>query len=96
MASSEQHAETRETPERANGPSARPPVFSVPDFPSLVPDVELLGEMQETGFKNPQCLVRCGDRFVQLTELLYRVAEQADGKSTHGEMAEGVIPSPFE
>ena len=49
--------------------------------------------MQETGFKNPQCLVRRGDRFVQLTELLYRVAEQADGKSTHGEMAEGVTRS---
>lgn len=93
MASSEQHAEARETPERANGRSARPPVFSVPDFPSLAPDVELLGEMQETGFKNPQCLVRRGDRFIQLTELLYRVAEQADGKSTHGEMAEGVTGS---
>ena len=67
--------------------------MSVPDYPALAPDVELLGEMQETGFKEPQCLVRRGERFIQLTELLYRVAEQADGKSTHQEIAERVTRS---
>lgn len=91
MVSSEQHAGARETPEGAKRKA--PVVLSVPDFPALAPNVELLGEMQETGFKNPQCLVRRGDRFVQLTELLYRVAEQADGKRTHEEMAEGVTRS---
>jgi putative peptide zinc metalloprotease protein len=93
MTSSEQHAEALGTPERADGRSAQSPVVSVPDYPVLAPDVELLGEMQESGFKEPQCLVRRGERFVQVTELLYRVAEQADGKSTHEEMAEGVTRS---
>ena len=50
--------------------------------PALAPDVELVGEFQGTGFAEPQWLVRRGDRFVQLTELLYRIAEQADGRRT--------------
>ncbi len=82
MASPERHLDAAQTP-----------VVSVPDHPALAPDVELLGEMRETGFKEPQCLVRRGGRFIQLTELLYRVAEQADGESTHEEMAERVTRS---
>ena len=93
MASSERHAEAARTSDRAEGRSAQVPVVSVPDYPALAPDVELLGEMQETGFKEPQCLVRRGERFIQLTELLYRVAEQADGRSTHREIAERVTRS---
>lgn len=67
--------------------------LAVPERPMLAPDVELLGEMRETGFKESQWLVRRGERFMQLTELLYRVAEQADGESTHEEMAAGVTRS---
>ena len=67
--------------------------MEVPDYPALAPNVELLGEMEETGFKDRQWLVKRGDRFIQLTELLYRVAEQADGESTYAEMAEGVTRS---
>jgi len=67
--------------------------MQVPEYPALASNVELIGEMQETGFKERQWLVRRGDRYLQLTELLYRVAEQADGKSTHEEMAEGVTRS---
>ncbi|HKH11272.1 MAG TPA: hypothetical protein VKA73_09025, partial [Rubrobacter sp.] len=65
------------------------PGVEVPEYPTLAPDVELLGEMRETGFKESQWLARRGDRFIQLTELLYRVAEVADGGSTHEEMAAG-------
>jgi putative peptide zinc metalloprotease protein len=67
--------------------------MEVPEYPALAPNVELLGEMEETGFRERQWLVRRGDRFIQLTELLYRVAEQADGQSTHEEMAEGLTRS---
>ena len=67
--------------------------MAVPQYPALAPNVELLGEMQETGFKERQWLVRRGDRFIQLTELLYRLAEQADGESTHEEMAERMTRS---
>jgi putative peptide zinc metalloprotease protein len=69
------------------------PLMEVPEYPVLAPRVELIGEMEETGFEERQWLLRRGDRFVQLSELLYRVAEQADGKSTHEEIAEGVTRS---
>src|SRR5688572_5705602 len=42
--------------------------------------VELLGEMEQSGFVDPPCLVRRGDgQTIQLTELLYRVLESIDG-----------------
>src|SRR5215210_6209583 len=69
------------------------PPPEVPEYPVLASGVELVGEMEETGFEERQWLIRRGDRFVQLSELLYRVAEQADGESTHEEMAEGVTRS---
>lgn len=62
----------------------------VPERPKLAPEVELSGEMQESGFENQQWLVQRQGRFIQLTELLYRVAEQANGERTHEEMAAGV------
>src|SRR5215210_820443 len=80
---------TAGAPQRGSGPSG----FEVPEYPALAPDVELLGEMRETGFKESQWLARRGDRFIQLTELLYRVAEVADGGSTLEEMAAGVTRS---
>lgn len=76
-------------PQRGSEPSG----VEVPEYPALAPDVELLGEMRETGFKESQWLARRGDRFIQLTELLYRVAEAADGESTHEEMAAAVTRS---
>ena len=57
-------------------------IVEAPEHPSLAPNVRLVGEMQGTGFKDRQWLVQSGDRFVQVTELLYRVAEQADGDRT--------------
>jgi putative peptide zinc metalloprotease protein len=43
--------------------------------------VELLGEMEQSGFVEPPCLVRRGDgQTIQLTELLYRVLESIDGR----------------
>lgn len=93
MTASEHHAGTGEpsagAPQRGSAPSG----VEVPEYPALAPDVELLGEMRETGFKESQWLVRRGGRFIQLTELLYRVAEAADGESTHEEMAAAVTRS---
>ena len=65
----------------------------MPQLPVLASGVELIGEMEETGFAERQWLIRRSDRFVQLSGFLYRVAEQADGKSTHEEMAEGATHS---
>jgi putative peptide zinc metalloprotease protein len=65
----------------------------VPERPALAPNIQLVGEMQETGFEDRQWLVQRGDRFVQVTELLYRVAEQANGERTLEEIAAGVTES---
>ena len=65
----------------------------VPERPALASNVQLVGEMQETGFEDRQWLVQRGGRFVQVTELLYRVAEQANGERTLEEIAAGVTES---
>jgi len=62
----------------------------VPERPALAPNVELSGEMQEGGFEDQQWLVQRDGRFIQITELLYRVAEQANGQRSLDEVAEGV------
>jgi putative peptide zinc metalloprotease protein len=69
------------------------PAAEVPERPALASDVQLVGEMQETGFKDQQWLIRRGDQFMQVTELLYRVAEQTNGERTLEEIAAGVTES---
>lgn len=93
MSASEHHAAPDGPSAGATRQDSSSPGAEVPEFPALAPDVELLGEMRETGFAQRQWLARRGDRYIQLTELLYRVAEEADGRSTHEEMAAGVTRS---
>src|SRR5207248_9332797 len=63
------------------------PQFTVPERPLMAPDVELVGEFQGSGYADRQWLVRRGDRFLQLSELLYRVAQQATGDHTLADIA---------
>src|SRR5919108_4819199 len=72
---------------RQGHPAAAP---EVPAWPALTPNVELVGEMPGTGFKDKQWLIQRDGRFIQVTELLYRVAERANGQRTIQEIAEGV------
>lgn len=65
----------------------------VPDRPALAPDVQLVGEMSGVGFKDRQWLLQRDGRFIQVTELIYRVAEQANGERTLEEIAEQVTAS---
>ena len=59
--------------------------------PRLAEGVELLGEYEGSGYKEPRYLARRSDgHLVQLTELLYLVVEQIDGRRTHGEIADEV------
>ena len=76
-------------------PAAQPPVPTtdadrVPTHPALAPHVELIGEFEGTGFAEQQWLVRRDEKFVQLTELLYRIAEHADGSRGLDEIAAAV------
>jgi len=51
--------------------------------------IELIGEYEDSGFKEPPLLARRADgQVVQLTELLYTVAESADGRRDLHEIAE--------
>jgi putative peptide zinc metalloprotease protein len=59
----------------------------------LVPDVELIGELPETGFTSQQWLARRGNRFIQITELLFRVLEGIDGDRSVEEIAEAMTAS---
>jgi len=59
----------------------------LPERPTLAANVELVGEMQGSGFQNQQWLIQRDGRFIQVTELLYRIAEQANGHHTLEEIA---------
>ena len=59
--------------------------------PALARGVELLGEYEGSGFKEPRYNVRRpGGEMVQLTELLYLIAEEIDGRRSLAEIAERV------
>ena len=64
--------------------SSRP---SVP--PRLADGIELIGESAGSGYKKPPSLVRRGDgQVIQLTRLLYLVAEAADGSRDEAAIAD--------
>lgn len=62
----------------------------VPDRPALASDIELIGEVQGSGYTDSQWLIKRRGHFVQLSEPLYRVAERADGRRTSAEIAAGI------
>jgi putative peptide zinc metalloprotease protein len=59
----------------------------LPERPALAPTVQLVGETHGTGFTEPQWLLQRDGRFIQVTELLYRVVEYIDGQCTLEEIA---------
>jgi putative peptide zinc metalloprotease protein len=68
--------------------AARAPTTDpLPDRPVRAPDVRPGGQMSGTGFERPQWLIQRGDRYLQVSELLYRIAGLADGTRTSDEIA---------
>ncbi len=59
----------------------------VPERPALAPNIVLSGAMEESGFAEPQWMVQRDGQFIHLTELLYHVVEQVDGKRALDEIA---------
>jgi putative peptide zinc metalloprotease protein len=56
--------------------------------PRLADGVELIGEYEGSGYKEPPSLARRADgQVVQLTPMLYSVAEHADGQRDYAELA---------
>ena len=61
------------------------------DRPKLADDLELIGEFEDSGFKEPQFIARRSDgQVIQLTQLLYQLAAQADGERDLAQIAERV------
>ena len=61
------------------------------DRPKLAEGLDLIGEFEDSGFKEPQYIARRADgQVVQLTQLLYQVAAEADGERDLGDIAERV------
>ncbi|GAC1345262.1 MAG: hypothetical protein NVSMB29_19450 [Candidatus Dormibacteria bacterium] len=59
--------------------------------PQLAKDIELVGEYEDSGFKEAPYIVRRADgQTVQLTQLLYLVAEACDGRRDYAAIAEHV------
>src|SRR5256886_10382411 len=76
---------TEPLPGREPGQSA--PAVEVPERPALSQNVQLVGEMPETGFTDRQWLGQRDGRFIQLTELLYLIVEHAHGYRALEEIA---------
>ena len=63
------------------------PSLPVSERPALAHDVQLIGEMADSAFKEPQWLIERDGHFIQLPELIYRTAEFANGERTPDEIA---------
>ena len=61
--------------------------------PALGRHVHLSGKMEGLGFRESQWLLESRGKFIQVTELLYRIAEQADGNHTLEQIARIVSDS---
>jgi putative peptide zinc metalloprotease protein len=61
--------------------------------PALAAGIELIGEYEDSGFKDAPYIARREDgQVIQMPELLYRVAEAVDGRRTYHEIGEHVSP----
>src|SRR5438094_1034052 len=74
------------------GMSCEPPAMPSEALERPVPaaDVELCGPLKDSGFEDAQWLVRRGGAYLQMTELLYRLLEKADGRRTLPAIAAGM------
>ena len=70
-----------------NALATRPVKLVLAERPALADDVELAGRFDGGAFAQPQWLIVRNGRYLQVPELLYRVAELADGTHTAEEIA---------
>ena len=67
------------------------PSGATDDAPQLAEGVELIGEYEGSGFKEPPSLIRRGDgQVIQMPPLLYSVAAKADGRHSYEHIADTV------
>src|SRR5436190_617187 len=61
-----------------------------PDVPKLADGVVLSGQMEESAFVEEPALVQKDGRFIQLTELLFLIVKNVDGKRSIDDIAAAV------
>lgn len=72
-------------------PAPAAPEHELPERPRLAPGVELAGEMTESAFVTPPWLIdRGGAGYLQVSRLLYRIAELCDGNRDHEQIAAAI------
>ncbi len=82
-------------PEPSDPPQASPPPSPGPAAagvaerpPALAAGVQLIGQYEGSGFRDPPLLVRRADgQVIQLPELLYKLAAKADGRRSYEQIA---------
>jgi len=75
-------------PQRPTAPSRKPQRDTINDVPTIVDGVELIGEYRDSGFVETPYLARRSDgQVIQLSKLLYAVAEEIDGRRDVGTIA---------
>ncbi len=75
------------SPAETSAPASAAPRASFPP-PKLAEGVQLIGEYEGSGYKEAPSLVRRGDgQVIQLPDLLYRLADKADGQRTFQQLA---------
>ena len=68
--------------------SAAPPPVPGPERPELLAGVRPLGQMTESAYRDPPWLIDREDRgYLQVTELVHRIAERCDGRRSIDEIA---------
>jgi putative peptide zinc metalloprotease protein len=83
-------ATTVAAPARPEPATADPPPGGGHEPPRLADGLELIGEFEDSGFKEAPYIARRADgQVVQLPPMLYRLAEQVDGQRGFDEIAEG-------
>jgi putative peptide zinc metalloprotease protein len=82
---------TRESDAPADRTAASSPAQEAAAPPKLAEGVELIGEYEDSGYKEPPSIARRADgQIIQLPTLLYLIAEKADGRASYEEIAESV------
>jgi putative peptide zinc metalloprotease protein len=72
-------------------PAAAAPSPDPEGAPTLADGIELIGEYEDSGFKEAPYIARRADgQVIQMPELLFRVAEAVDGKRSYHEIGERV------
>jgi putative peptide zinc metalloprotease protein len=72
---------------KASAPKKVDGTETAPDRPAVAPGTELAGPQQDASFDQRQWLVQRDGRFLQVSELLYRLLQQLDGRRDRVEIA---------